>query len=142
MNETKVMPIFKLLRLVRDAGSTKNAKRELLHAIAMRCRPDKNFIAWPSYRLLAEDTLLDESTLKRAARALEDENLIKRVIRPNRSNCFFVNAALLQEQADKRKVELKKNADREEESPFAAPVVETSEEESDDDSWMLSGGGR
>ena len=83
------MPVFAVLRLVRDARSTRNAERQLLDALAMRCQPAKKFLSWPSYRQLALDTQLDEITLKRAAKRLEDKRLIKRVIRQNRSNCFY-----------------------------------------------------
>ena len=95
----KTMSVFQVLRLVRDARSTKGAERQLLIAIALRCNPKEKFKCWPAYALLAKDTLLDPMTLKRAAKRLEDRKIIKRVIRRNHSNMLFINVALLQEQA-------------------------------------------
>ena len=122
---SEVMPVFKLLRLVRDARSTRNADRALLFALAMRCQPAKKFLSWPSYRQLALDTQLDEVTLKRAAKRLEDAGLLKRVVRANRSNCFFLNVELLQQQAAaiKEAEDAAKNND-DLESPFAQPVID------------------
>jgi DNA-binding MarR family transcriptional regulator len=125
MSIPEVMPVFRVLRLVRDARSTKNADRELLYALVLRCNPAKKFIAWPSYRQLALDTCLDKVTLKRAAKRLEEAKLIKRVVRANRSNCFFVNVALLQDQAAEVKAaeaEAKK-LETDDESPFEQPMV-------------------
>ncbi|MDR3725963.1 MAG: hypothetical protein P4K86_02865 [Terracidiphilus sp.] len=125
MSETRgILPVFSVLRLVRDARSTTNAPRELLYALALRCQPAKNFISWPSYCQLAKDTQLNEITLKRAAKTLEDAKLIRRVVRANRSNCFFINVALLQEQAAEVKAtdEAEKLASASDESPFDEPV--------------------
>lgn len=127
MTQHKHMPIFEVLRLVRDARSTKKADRELLVALALRCDPTKHFIAWPSYAPLALDTLLDQATLKRAAKRLEDAGLIKRVVRTNRSNHFFINVPLLQEQAaqvkagDASKIQTGEGIEA---SPFEAPALE------------------
>ncbi len=57
----------------------KGAQWEMLYALALRRNPNKKFICFPSYSQLAEDTQLDPATLKRAAKALEDKHLIKRV---------------------------------------------------------------
>lgn len=132
MSKPSVMSVFELLRLVRDARSTRNAPRELLYALALRCRPHEKFIAWPSYVQLAKDTLLDEVTLKRAAKKLEDAKLIKRVVRRNRSNCFYINAALLQEQAAavKSADEAAKNVIEDvDEAPFADPILKETVDE-------------
>jgi DNA-binding transcriptional regulator YhcF (GntR family) len=146
MNDAKqeVMSVFRLLRLVRDARSTQNADRALLIALAMRCQPAKKFISWPSYRLLAQDTQLDEITLKRAAKRLEDSKLIRRVKRANRSNTFFINAALLQQQAAvvKAAEEAAKKHD-EVESPFEEPLAVDHEVSGEDDAevggWNVGG---
>ena len=97
--ESEPMPLFRLLLLIRDSRSTRNAERELLMALALRCNPAKNYVCWPSYSMLAKDTQLNEATLQRAAKKLEAAGLIQRLIRPNSSNRFFLNVARLQQQA-------------------------------------------
>jgi DNA-binding MarR family transcriptional regulator len=150
MSESAVMPVFRVLRLVRDARSTRNAQRELLYALAMRCQPAKKFICWPSYAQLAKDTLLDETTLKRAAKRLEDADLIKRVVRPNRSNCFYLNVALLQVQAaavKEAEEAAKLVAEEDDESPFGDPVIDDArardvanqDSHGDDEVWNRGG---
>jgi hypothetical protein len=132
---TSTMPIFKVLRLIRDARSTKHADRALLNALALRCDPRKKFACWPSYRQLALDTLLDEVTLQRAARRLEDAGLIKRTIRANRSNLFFLNIPKLIEQADSVKKAEARDADPCE-SPFEQPTLDDTEDDNNgDDNW-------
>lgn len=64
-------------------------------------------MCWPSYRLLAEDTQLDEGTLKRAAKALQEAGLIRRVIRRQRSNQFYVRFDVLIRQAEFKREEKK-----------------------------------
>jgi DNA-binding transcriptional MocR family regulator len=145
--EKEIMPVFQLLRLIRDARSTKNADRELLYALAMRCQPAKMFVCWPSYRQLALDTMLDEVTLKRAAKHLEDAKLISRVVRANRSNRFFINVPLLQQQVAEVKVadDAAKNQEPDVDSPFDQPVISEAEAETDEDelaSWNVTGGAR
>jgi hypothetical protein len=124
--DQKVMPHFALLRLIRDARSTKNADRDLLNALALRSQPAKNFISWPSYRQLALDTQLDEITLRRAAKRLETVKLINRVIRANRSNCFFINVPLLEKQAAavKELEDAAKHQGPDAKSPFGEPVMD------------------
>ena len=130
-----VMPVFGVIRLVRDAQSTRNAERELMYALAMRCNPAKKFMSWPSYRMLASDTMLDQATLKRAAKRLEDQQLIKRVVRANRSNVFYLNVALLQQQAADVKAaeKVRKLAESgQDESPFA-DVTMVADDDVDDE---------
>jgi DNA-binding MarR family transcriptional regulator len=95
--------LLKVLLLVRNARSTEKAERALLIAIALRCKPKDNWRCWPSYEMLAKDTLLSESALKMAAKKLEKVGLIRRVVRHNRSNVFIMNVDLLQEQAAKER---------------------------------------
>jgi DNA-binding MarR family transcriptional regulator len=144
MSDQEIMPVFKVLRIVRDAQSTRGAQRALLFALAMRCQPAKKFISWPSYRQLAEDTMLDEVTLKRAAKKLEDSKLIRRQVRRNRSNIFFLNVALLQEQARDVKAAKEKVrvADIEEIDFFPQPAVgpdESVDEYEPDNTWNQGG---
>ena len=96
------------------------------------------------YRQLSLDTGLDTVTLKRAAKRLEDRNLIKRAVRQNRSCLFYLNVALLQEQAEAVKAaqEAAKLAAADE-SPFEMPTVDDASHDSDSyesDSDWLSGG--
>jgi hypothetical protein len=111
------MPIFRLMRLIRDARSTRNADRDLLYALALRCKPEKKFSCWPSYRQLSLDTMLDEITFRREAKRPEESGLIKHSIRPNRSNLFFINVPKLLDQVEE--IEAKASLEVEEEqSPF------------------------
>jgi hypothetical protein len=92
--------ILNLLLAIRDAASTKGAQRALLNALALRANPNNDFVCWPSYRMLNRDTCLDEGTLKRAAKRLEDAGLIRRVVRQQQSNRFFVHFDALAAQAE------------------------------------------
>jgi DNA-binding MarR family transcriptional regulator len=131
------MPLIRILWLIRDARSTKNSERELLYALALRCNPNKNYSCWPSYRLLAEDTQLDPATLQRAAKLLEGRQLIKRAQRRNRSNYFYLNIRLLQEQAAAVEEREKEKA------PFESPDLEDRLEEDTNEDLIaaITGGG-
>jgi DNA-binding MarR family transcriptional regulator len=145
--ESKPMPIIGVLWLVRDARSTKGSQRELLYALALRTNPAKKFLCFPSYAQLAEDTQLDSATLKRAAKALEDKQLIKRVIRRNRSNVYFLNIPLLQEQAALAKAAKISKAESTE-TPFGDPVESSvldgndRPDNNDDLTYAVTGGTR
>jgi DNA-binding MarR family transcriptional regulator len=116
---------FKVLIWARNAGSTRGAQRELLYALILRCRKEAKYAAFPGYKLLAEDTGLHPITLKRAAAALIKAGIIKRHVRPNRSNMWFINVSLLQEQAAAREAEReeRKRASQvdDESAPFPEP---------------------
>lgn len=94
------MPIFELMRMIRDSRAVKNAQRLVLDALALRCRTDQDFRAWPSYRQLALDTGLNITTLKRTAKKLEQRNLIHRKVKANKANTYFINGPLLKEMAE------------------------------------------
>jgi DNA-binding MarR family transcriptional regulator len=136
------MPLIAVLLFIRDARSTKGAQRELLYALALRSNPSKGYICWPSYAQLAIDTGLTPITLKRAANALEVAGYIKRIVRPNRSNRFFLNMekiqteALANRAADSEARAAKQAADAET-SPFNLPSVvdepDTDDATGDDD---------
>jgi hypothetical protein len=116
---------FKVLIWARDAGSTRGAERELLYALILRCRKEVKYAAFPGYALLAGDTGLHPITLKRAAAGLIKAGIIRRHVRPNRSNMWYINVALLQEQAEARKAERKERQKRlqadDESAPFPEP---------------------
>jgi hypothetical protein len=97
--------IFGLLRCIRDARSTKNASRIVLTALALRCNPSKKFVCWPSYSMLADDTMLDVVTVKRVIRKLVQSELISKTRRPNRSSLYFINVPLLLKQAAEKQSE-------------------------------------
>ena len=84
-----------VMRLVRDSGTTRGAGRGLLMALVLRCNVKKGWFCFPTYKTLAEDTLYDEATLKRAAKALVEQGLIRIQVRRNRSNVFHINLGLL-----------------------------------------------
>ena len=45
---TETLPVFSVLRLIRDAHSTRKAERQLLDALGLRCNPKKKYLCWPS----------------------------------------------------------------------------------------------
>jgi DNA-binding MarR family transcriptional regulator len=149
MSEKKELSNFEVMRTIRDSHAVRNAPRQLLDALGLRCRPREGFKAWPSYRQLGLDTGLDPMTLKRAAKKLEEAKLIKRVVRPNRSTLFFLNISLLQELAEesrkadderKRAEEAKTSAAFETESPFPEPDIDENSCSDDDDDDENVGG--
>jgi DNA-binding transcriptional regulator YhcF (GntR family) len=93
------MALIKILWSIRDSGIVRNSERQLLDALAMRCRPKEGYKCWPSYRQVARHTSCNVGTLKKAAAALEEKNLIRRTVRRNRSNYFYINIVMLVEQA-------------------------------------------
>lgn len=142
-NPTDKPSSFTLLLAVRDSQSTRGSARALLQALVYRA--DRSYICWPSYRQLAEDTMLDEATLKRAAKTLEDAGLIRRIIRRQRSNKFFVRYDRIVEQAEAKR-EARKVAkaealrialDEDDIDITTDPDDETDESDTDDalDSW-------
>ena len=90
---------FEVIHLIRQTTTTKGAERMLLLMLATRCRPTQDYVAWPSYQQLALDAQYDEVTLRRAARLLAEKKLIAIQTRGSRTNLFFLNVDLLQEQA-------------------------------------------
>ncbi len=121
---------FALLLMIRDAATTRGAQRALLNAIALRCRAEQQYSAYPSYACLAEDTLLDQKTLRRAARALEAAGLISRKGRGNHTNRFYLNVSLLKTQADDAKTRRQaekaaREASKNSTSPFVLIAKET-----------------
>lgn len=141
------LSLFSLILIVRDARSTRASDRSLLFALALRCNPAKQYVCWPTYRVLAEDTGLDEITLRRAAKRLEDAKLIKRVCRDKRSNLFFLNVPLLAQQAEANRAagKAKQKAKLDLTNPFGDVLLDESPESHDEseegDTWM-SGGAR
>lgn len=96
----KPIPMISVMCAIRDSQSTRGAERELLYAICLRAKAEENYSCWPGYAHLAVDTGLHPVTLKRAAQELERKKLIRRVIRRNKSNKWFLNVTLMFEQAN------------------------------------------
>lgn len=152
----KKMPIFELMRVIRDSRAVKNGPRLVLDALALRCRTEQEFRAWPSYRQLVLDTGLNMTTLKRIAKQLEERNLIRRKVKANKANTFFINVPLLQEMAQAardedqaEKTKRKFSAYEAARSPFVQPVEDeaeldapTREIDNDENSynWNVGGG--
>lgn len=124
---------FKVLLMARDAKSTKGADRQVLNALIMRAKPEKKYSCYPAYELLAEDTNLNIKTVKRAAQDLEKAGLIRRRIRHNQSNLFFINVRRLQEQVAEREAEeaARKKASEEEFDGFGdlMPITDSVDED-------------
>ena len=143
----KSLSQFALLLLVRDSHIVRNAERQLLDALIMRSNPKKRYICWPSYHQLSEDTNLSPKTLRRAAVELVKRDFVMRKVRANRSNVWFINAALIQkhgEQARNKDV----TAETHDDCPFTAPELNQNEykpqdQATDDDSDdFMTGGGK
>ena len=135
LSKDSIIPLISLLWLIRDARSTKGAERQLLDALAMRCNPKQGYSCFPSYALLAKGTGLSIISLKRAAAALEKAGKIRRRTRQNKSNIFFLNIALLQEEAAAQKAadqaereQLHADSGHEPGSPFEEPAGLTKED--------------
>lgn len=100
---------------IRDAQCAEGAQRIVLDALALRANPAKGWTCWPSYRLLANDTLLNEETVRRAAKALEEKNLIRRKLRMNTTNIFTVRFKTIVRLAEE-KARIKREQEEEEEA--------------------------
>jgi hypothetical protein len=91
---------------IRDSQSTRGAERELLYALCLRARADRKYSCWPGYAQLSADTGLHTTTLKRAAQELERKQLIRRVVRKNSSNIWFLNVPLIVDMANAKLAEI------------------------------------
>jgi hypothetical protein len=87
-------------RDLRDARLHEMTAAEHLMLIHLAWRINKNYTCWPSIQQLVRDTGLNEYTLKRAGTALVNAKLVKRRIRKNRSNLWWINHKLLGERAE------------------------------------------
>jgi hypothetical protein len=101
---------------VRDSGLGKHSELILLYALASRVNPDRGFSCFPSYELLCADTRLDKKTLQRAAAGLEKSGLLRREIRPNHSNVWWLNVEKIQKTAIESRGQAKQDGAWE--SPF------------------------
>ena len=101
MSKAREPTVLDLFRAIRDSESTKGSQRILLLALALRCKPG-TWMCWPSYSRLARDTCLDAVTCKRAAKGLEEAGIVRRQVRRNRSNRFYINFERLRAQAETR----------------------------------------
>jgi len=119
---------------VRDGRATTGARRLLLDAIVLRANP-KEWTCFPSYARLAVDTGLNEATLRRAAKELEDAGLIKRRIRLNRSNVFTVCCDRIEALAGEATQKLL-DPEAFEENSQEASSAETNERNSYSESWI------
>jgi hypothetical protein len=99
--------MFTIMLAIRDSHIAKGAKLALLHALALRARPEKQYTCMPSYAQLSQDTGLHSITLQRAAADLESRNLIRRGVRRNTSNIFQINAALILSIAEEEREKMK-----------------------------------
>ncbi len=134
--------VFELMRIIRDARSTRGAQRAVLNAIALRCKPEEDFKCWPSYARLAVDCQLDRKTVTRAAKALVKAKIIAIRERSQKSNLFFINYPLLVKQADAIKAQTQ-SIDYFVVSPFAsvdeADAAHDIHQPSSASSWLTGG---
>jgi hypothetical protein len=137
------MSLISVLWTIRDSRYVRNAERQLLDALAMRCNPKKGYRCWPSYAQLSLDTGCSIATLKKAAAGLEQKQIIKRYVRHNRANVYAINIAKLVELADVQRAadRAKREALGEDEfaafnNPSISEEVYESEEAPETEEWM------
>ena len=123
MKEKVHLMFFEIMNDARDAQLTKGAQQSLLYHLILRCDPKKDYSCFPSFELLCADTGLDMTTVKRAARELTKKGLISRVVRPNRSNLWYVNVKLLQEAAGSKRSARADDKAAKQSCPFEPPVI-------------------
>lgn len=156
--ESDLPTILKLLTMARDLEGPKGAARLLLLMLILRAAREHNYSCFPSYGLLASDCNCNMKTLKLAAAELEKLGLIKRVIRRNRSNKFFINVELIMSLSAAHRAEraAEKEAVHEGVTFSFIPTsgtgsipsaIESDDEnedptEDDDQPWVVSGGVR
>jgi len=107
------MQVLTALGHIRDAGSTKGADRLVLIALLSRCANDGLFKCFPSYALLAYDAQVNIQTAKRSVRNLVQAGIVRRKVRRNQSNFFFINVSLLKEQAETALAETRRRREQE-----------------------------
>lgn len=123
-NEKENLTWPMLLLDARDAHITTKAEQSLLYHLIMRCDPRKNYSCYPRYAQLCLDTGLEQKTLQRAAAWLEKEGYMRRVIRPEQSNLWFVDAVRIHTLAVEKRVEEKREKEEREKCPFAPPTFD------------------
>jgi hypothetical protein len=106
-----------LLEIVRDANVVKGAERHVLFALCMRANTKKNFTCFPSYAQIVEDSSVGLSQVKVAVRELAKAGWIRRQIRPNTSNLFFIDVPALKAAAEERRLTLRKGQLEETDDP-------------------------
>jgi hypothetical protein len=96
----QLLPIFTVLRHARDSRLTdKNSELILLYGLILRCDPKKEYSTFVGYDQLCLDTGCNRKTVQTAAGGLEQKGLIKRRLRHNQSNLWFVNVPQLKDAA-------------------------------------------
>src|SRR3954447_15258561 len=108
----RVLEVNKLLVAARDSGITKHADYNVLLQLILRCGPDKAFSCYPSYHQLELDTRLSPRQVKNSVASLKDQEVLKVMVRPHRSNTYFVQAKKIFELAAVRKASEKQEQDR------------------------------
>jgi hypothetical protein len=99
----KPLSRFELYELVRDGTTVTGAQLALLYAIAWRAKSSESYSCYPSRERLVFETHYTEQMLRIAAKELEAAGYIKRQKRLHRSTIFYLNVALLQEMATRRR---------------------------------------
>jgi DNA-binding MarR family transcriptional regulator len=124
MGEKTYLSLLDMLLYTRDSGLTRNSQQSLLYHLVIRCRPKDDYSCFPGYDLLSRDTGLDITTLKRAARGLEEKGLVFRKVRHNHANLWYINFAEIQKKAEANRIiwgQLKNETKPS--SPFALPFL-------------------
>ncbi len=133
MEKEKIIWNHDILKLIRDARSTKHSDRIVLSALAIRVNPRKRHSCWPGQPLLVIDTQLDLKTVRAALDRLEANGLIARKKRFDDTDVYWINVALLQRQAAANKA----MKDELPECPFDEPTMEQEQQLDADEAKVI-----
>lgn len=107
---------------LRDSHLAGGTDLAVLYTLNSRVRPADRYSCYPSLDSIAADTGLNVKTVKRSIDRLQEANLLQKVQRYDNSNVYYLNVALLQEEAEKNRT--KAAAEKEQdECTFALPRV-------------------
>ncbi|MDE1156360.1 MAG: helix-turn-helix domain-containing protein [Acidobacteriaceae bacterium] len=116
----KKLTTLDILRDARNSGLFRKAAQSLYYHLALRADQSKQYSTYVGYPTLCADTGLDAKTLQKAAAELEDQGLIRRVVRPNHSNIWFLNVTAVRDAVERIR-------ENDVESPFRQPDIEGAE---------------
>jgi DNA-binding MarR family transcriptional regulator len=100
MSKKRKLSSLEVLCMVRDARQVFKVQKAVLYELILRSSAKSGWGCWPSYETICEDAGYKQSAVLTAVRELEAANLITRQSRPHQSNRYYINVALIQQQAE------------------------------------------
>jgi DNA-binding MarR family transcriptional regulator len=107
---------------LRDSRLAKGTDLVVLYTLNSRVRAEDRYSCFPSLDSIADDAGLNVKTVKRSIDRLEKASLLQKVQRFDNSNVYYLNTALMQDEAEKNRAKTTANK-LEEECMFALPRV-------------------